>query len=193
MSTIKTYRILVWAVILLLLCNIALVLTIWLKPAVQSGPRGESPRDFVIRNLKFTDEQVRQYDVLVHEHQQAMRRLRHEAMDYRRALFAHMKNDGKASLNTDSLAQLIAANQKQIELVTYEHFRVVRTLCNDAQKAEFDNIIGDVIKKMNGPGNGPHPPRPGGEGPPPPDGERPPPPEGQRPPPDGRAGPPPPP
>lgn len=186
-----------WTVILLLLCNTGLILTLWLKPAMHDGPRGETPRDYVIRNLKFSDDQVKKYDALIKDHQDAMHRLRHEAMEYRQQLFANLKNEHGSSGNTDSLAQLIANNQKQIEVVTYNHFAQVRTICTDAQKAEFDKIIGDVIKKMNGPGpGGPHPPTPDGQGPPP-DREHgddrpqdgPPPPEdrgGPPPPPDGR-------
>jgi hypothetical protein len=102
-------------------------------------------------------------------------------MEYRRQLFANLGNE-KNGINTDSLAQLIANNQKQIELVTYSHFAQVRAICTDTQKAEFDKIIGDVIKKMNGPGNGGPPPPREGQGPPPPpgDGQGPPPPPDSR-------------
>ena len=177
-----------WTVILLLLCNIGLILTIWLKPAAQMGPGRESPRDFVIRNLKFSDDQVKRYDLLIKDHRQAMDRLGHEAMEYRQQLFANLKNEN-AAVNPDSLAQLAAKNQKEIELVTYGHFKEVRKICTDAQKPEFDRIIGDVIRKMNGPGHGGPPPH-DHQGPPP-DGDHggPPPPEdrdGPPPPPDGR-------
>jgi protein CpxP len=165
-KVIKLWR---WTVLLLVLCNIGLMLTIWLKPvAGNNHPRPETPRDYIVRMLKFSEEQTRQYDVFVREHQHAMRQLRHEAMEYREQLFDNMKNDGKAGANADSLIQLIAGNQKQIETVTYKHFVQVRALCTDAQKTEFDNIIGDVMKKMSGgPHGGPPPPD---DGPPPPDG-----------------------
>ena len=170
-----------WAVILLLLCNIGLMLTIWLKPG-QRGPGGETPRDFVIRNLKFSDEQVQKYDALIKDHRREMNRLRHEAMEYRQALFANLKNEGRGGMNPDSLTQLIASNQKQVELVTYNHFGQVRAICTEEQKKVFDNIIGEVTKKMNGPGHGGPPPHDRQD--PPPDrepGDNPPPP-----PPDGR-------
>jgi periplasmic protein CpxP/Spy len=167
-----------WTVILLLICNAGLILTIFFRPGTTYGRRGETPRDFVIRNLKFSDEQVKQYDVLIKDHQAAMRRLRDEAQRYREDLFSTYKNEQVSNSAVDSLGQLIANTQKQIELVTYRHFELVRKLCTETQKKDFDNIISDVMKKMNGPhhgppppdGNGPPPPPPGGEGPPPPDG-----------------------
>lgn len=181
-----------WAVLLLVLCNIGLIVTIWLKPATQWQPAMETPRDFVIRNLKFDAQQVQKYDVLVTAHHEAMKRLGTDAASYRNALFTNLKYAGNGGLNTDSFAQLIANNQKQVELVTYNHFAAVRALCTEPQKATFDNIITDVIKKMNG---GPHKgPPPGRDGPPPGEGRPPredgPPPPGNGPPP-GREGPPP--
>ena len=169
----KSTRIWQWAVLLLVLCNIGLIVTIWLKPSTQWLPARETPRDFVIRNLKFDAQQVQKYDVLVTAHHEAMKRLGADAVSYRNALFTNLKYAGNGGLNTDSLAQLIANNQKQVELVTYNHFAAVRALCTEPQKAIFDNIITDVIKKMNG---GPHKGPPPGDGPPPGEG---PPPNGQ--------------
>jgi len=171
-----------WAVLLLVLCNMALLLTIWLKPHAGGPPRGESPRDFVVRSLKFSDAQTRQYDVLVKEHQEAMRKLRREAAEYRQALFTNLGKDNGGGINADSIANLIAHNQEQVEMVTYRHFGQVRDLCTEEQKKEFDNIIGDVLKRMNGgPHGGPPPPRDGQDhpdGPPPGDRPGPPPPDG---------------
>lgn len=178
-----------WALILLLLCNMGLIATMWFRPGMHKGPKPETPRDFVIRELKFSDEQVKKYDVLIQDHQRSMRQLRDDAMKLRQQLFSQLKNGSGAGINTDSLAQLIAGNQKQIELVTYNHFGQVRALCSDAQKADFDKIIEDVVQKMNGPGRGGPPPH---DGPPPPrdgdhgDGPPPPPAGGPPPPPDGR-------
>ena len=167
-----------WALLLVILCNIGLVVTIWLKPHWDNGARPETPRDYVIRNLNFSDGQVKQYDALIKEHRKAMDQLGNEAIGYRKLLFENLRNEPHSNINTDSLAQLIANNQKQIEIVTYNHFKQVRTICNDEQKAKFDEIINDVMKKMNGGMRGGPPPHPGdGQGPPPDQhgGENPPP------------------
>jgi hypothetical protein len=169
----KGTKILVWTVALLVLCNIGLILAIWLKPGAGDKGKHETPRDYVIRNLDMADEQVDKYDVLIHAHRQAMHGLRDEAMQYRRILFSGIGNKNNP-VNADSIAQLIAEAQKRIEIVTYEHFAQVREICTDAQKPVFDNIINDVIKKMNG-----------GMRPPLPDRER----HGDGPPPHGRPGP----
>lgn len=178
MNENKGIRIWQWAVLLLVLCNIGLIVTIWLKP-LHGGPPlpGGGPRNFVIQQLKFTDGQVQKYDALIQAHQQAMHKLRHDANELRQELFANLENENRNNAVIDSITRLIANDQKEIELVTYNHFAQVRALCTDAQKKDFDNIIGDVIKKMNGPG-GPPPPRNDGQGPQPGPGNGGPPPDG---------------
>ncbi len=158
-------------VVLLLICNAGIIAFMWLRPCrppvpppPPAGGQGEQARNFVIRTLNFTDEQVRQYDVLIGDHRRAMDSLRKVQSDARQQLFGGLKN----GTDPNVAAQTIAACQKEIETVTFHHFEKVRVLCTDAQKPEFDNIIGEVIKKMNG-GNR-RPPHPGGpgDGPPPP-------------------------
>ncbi len=178
-----------WAVLLLVVCNIGLLLAIWLKPRMPFGhPGGEGPRDFVIHSLKFSGEQVKSYDALINVHKHTMDSLRDESMKYRQQLFGNLKNEGRSDADADSLAGLIANGQRQIELVTYNHFAQVRALCTAPQKAEFDKIIGEVTKQMNGDGRGAPPPHGPGNGtpgrrddgnPPPPPRDRPGPPENE--------------
>lgn len=196
MSDNKRYRFWQWAVVLLILCNLALIVDIWINNGTgpQHGP--ESPKDYVIRNVQLTPVQVARYDSLVNQHQKAMRQLRAQSADIRKALFDHLKKGdyavGNANPVIDSLTALIGSKQREIESVTYDHFAEVRKLCTPDQQAKFDEIISEVTRMMgNGGGrrppsprdrrqDGPPPPHPGDDaGPPPPD-ERPapPPPDG---------------
>ncbi len=172
-------RILQWIIGVLVLCNIGLMSFIWLRPHAGGPPPGETPRDYVIRSLGFTADQVKKYDALIKDHHSRMQQLKHEADGYRHALFANL-NTAQPGNTADSLSTLIGNTQKTIEKVTYDHFAQVRALCTEAQQKEFDNIIEDLTKRMSGP---PHPPRggrpghpggppplPGDDGPPPPDG-----------------------
>ena len=90
----KSARIWQWAVLLLVLCNIGLIVTIWLRPLQQGPPGRETPRDYVIRNLKFNAQQVQKYDVLVAAHQDAMKHLRADAGTYRDLLITNLKYPG---------------------------------------------------------------------------------------------------
>jgi Spy/CpxP family protein refolding chaperone len=162
-----------WAVVLLILCNAGLIVMLWMKPHPDGPSQGRAPRDLVVKELHMTNEQISKYDVLIKEHQQAMHRLKDAARDYRHQLFENLKGDPARNMATDSLASKIAANQKEIEMVTYRHFEAVRALCTDQQKQDFDRIIQEVTKMMNGGAGGrKHLPEDRPEGPPPP-GEQP--------------------
>jgi protein CpxP len=183
MNEQKTPSIWKWSVALLVLCNVALILTIWLKPGPVGRNGSNAPRDYVISHLKFSDDQVMQYDVLIKAHRRAMNSLKKESTHYRQLLFGSLAMGGN-NVNTDSLIRLIAKDQTQVELITYNHFKQVRSLCTPEQQQEFDLIILDVIKKMNGAMQGGPPPHPGDRQGPPEDGQGPPP-ENGPPPPDG--------
>jgi Spy/CpxP family protein refolding chaperone len=186
----KALRIWQWSVILLILCNAGLIATIWLKPAAQHARPGDEVRNYVIAQLKFSDGQVQQYDLLIGDHRHAMNELRREAMSYRADLFTLLKSNAPNDRAADSVSTLIAANQKQIELVTFHHFAQVRKLCTPQQQIQFDNIISTVMKKMGGPRQAPPPPRRDDRRGPPQDDENGPTPGDRRPPPDGGAPPP---
>lgn len=180
-----------WTVVLLVICNAALIATLWLKPQ-QDAPRNGrggghgGPRNYIIEQLKLTDEQVARYDQLIEGHHSTMERLRKEMVVLRKQLFNNIKN-APAGINADSLALEIAKKQEQIEIITYRHFAQVRAeICTDTQKPELDRIIEDVMKQMSGVMRGMPPPNDrDGQGPPhdregddhrPHDGHEPPPP-----------------
>ena len=191
MTDNKGYRIWQWAVLLLVLCNVGLIITLWLKPQRVGPPQGGGgPRDQLIVSLKFTDEQIKKYDVLIDDHQHAMRKLREQGAELREHLFSGFGKGPVMDGVADSISAAIGNNQKSIELVTYHHFQQVRDLCTDQQKQEFDKIISGILKNMNGNPGGrrPPPPRDGG-----PEGRPDGPPNGDSGPPPGDAGSPPPP
>ena len=175
MNSNRTFYILLVTVVLLVICNIGLMFTIWHNPnrdcpPLPPPPGGHGPRNFVIEHLNLNNDQISKYDQLIKEHQQSMSDLRQSAAGLRGMLFSNVERTDTHF--TDSVATLIAGKQKEIEMVTYTHFGKLRALCTDSQKKDLDNILSDVIKKMNGghnrpPGDRPGPP-PGGEHEPPP-------------------------
>ncbi len=171
-----------WAVLLLVICNIGLIVTMWIKPHPGGPPPGgDGPRERVINDLQLTADQIKQYDALIKEHRQQIDQLKEEGSKLRQLLFTNIAQSGNPGKTADSVAQLIANNQKAIELVTFNHFTHVRAICTDQQKQEFDKILVNITRNMAGnngdrrpppppPGghDGPPPPPPGNDGPPPP-------------------------
>ena len=190
MKESRALRITIITIVLLVLCNLSLIVILWMKPGPPPHPNNESPRNFLVRNLQFGESQIKQYDSLIEIHQSDMKRLRDESRILKESLFSKLEVSNNRSL-IDSIAQLIGKNQAAIESATFSHFSKVRTICTEGQKKDFDKVIGDLLKRM-GQNDRPGRDRNEGEHRPPhgpgrPDGPPPPPPYVQ----DDRPGPPP--
>ena len=164
-----------WMVVILAVLNIALLVTIWCgRPRHnmrgemphemgERGPQGGGrPSDIIIHELNFSPEQIKQFEALKEEHQQAIRKLMDDGHTLRDNFFELLKSDSVNQSSVKEKGSAIAANQQGIELATFNHFQKVRAICNAEQKKHFDEIINDVLKQMGRPHGKP------GEGPPPP-------------------------
>ena len=153
--------------ILLIVCNLGLLVTLWLKPGHPPiPPKHESPKEFLSRELQLTPVQQTVYDSLVNGHHSSMQQLQEQGKHLRDQLFQTLVDTAKfGAFGKDSLIGLIATNQSQIERTTYDHLLQVRSICSNEQKKKFDEILTEMLRRLSHPG-------PGG----PPDGNNPPPP-----------------
>ena len=153
-----------WAVLLLAVLNICLLGSIWLKQnnqvpdEIRRPPNGTKAADFLIEQLKFTEQQKAAFEKLKEAHHHSMDSLREISKEVHRLFFDNLKNEKQDSAKVNALASTIANNQTQCELVTFNHFKEVRKLCDDKQKETFDDIIQEVLRRMARPG--PPPPKP---------------------------------
>lgn len=166
----KTVRTLKWMVILLAVLNIGLIGFMWMHKGrgEHAGPpkterRGHAPGARIIRDLNLNEKQIAQFEKLKQEHHEAVMKLQESSRTLRDSLFERLKSVPNAA-DVSALADSIAAKQKAIELVTFDHFSKLRALCGTEQQKKFDGIIDDVLHSLMGP---PRPPRPP-HGPPPP-------------------------
>lgn len=165
----------------LLLVNVATLGFIWYttikvrtEQVIPPGPENE--KSGLASELNFSKEQIQKFEVLKKEHHTGVENVLVQTKELKDQLFDCIKtgDDAKAK----ELATKIADNNKTLELLTYEHFKEVRKICNDEQKEKFDRILKQLVRGIelqNPPGNRPPP------GDRPPRGDRPPP--GEEPPP----------
>ena len=187
-------RILAIAVVALLIINIALLAFLWTNrppkpPFPPDRERGEKmdkdrmqkdgrpedpgfdkkipapggPKEFLKHELNFTDKQNQDYEKLIEQHQSDIRAIREKMMKDRDNFWNGLSATKGDSVNIS--ASIIGEDQKQLELVTFNHFKKVRDLCTDDQKKKFDKVINDALRMMAGPG-GPPPGGPEHDGPP---------------------------
>lgn len=164
-----------WMVIILTILNIALIVSIWInKPHHGMGgppphhhgqgrPDGHErgPAGMLIRELGFSPEQIKQFEALKEEHHSSVEKLMENGHGLRDGFFELLKNDSVNQTLVTEKAAAISENQKNIEMITFDHFKKVRAICNPEQKKRFDIIIEKVLRHMG-------PPRGGPGGPPPP-------------------------
>jgi periplasmic protein CpxP/Spy len=162
-SNIKFWKTLVAILIALNLMILAFVVMQYRQQTDHQGrfeqmpPMGESPADFLCRELKFSEEQKKKFDELRNAHHTTIDSLEESNRDLHHDYFDLLNNENPDEQKVSSLADQIAAIQKQKELITFHHFAAVRKLCNEEQKKHFDEIIQEVLRRMH---QGQHQPPP---------------------------------
>ena len=155
-SQLKIWK---WSVVLLVLLNIILLTSIWLKKDKSQGPpNGAKAADFLIEQLQFSSQQLEAFTQLKEAHKHSIDSIRESGKETHKLFFDNLKNETPDSGKVNALARSISDSQMQIELTTFHHFEQVRRLCNEQQKIKFDKIIQEVLRKMAAPPNREGPP-----------------------------------
>lgn len=128
-------------IIILLLINAGILAYLFLsRPSMTPHPPQGPPREALAEDLKFSAEQRAAFDKLKHAHHDSMIVLDRAGRDLHRRLFAGLSSGA----SPDSLANAIARNHREKEMLTWRHFRDVRALCTPAQQRIFDDIIARI-------------------------------------------------
>ncbi len=154
---------LLWtAVIALLVLNFFTLALIWFHHPPRDHENGHEMHGgnvagFLIHELSFSDEQIKKFDVLKSAHHEQVEKIQDAIHDLHKEFFDLMKSDVNDSGKVNSIAEAMAQKQKEIEMVTFNHFSDVRKLCTAEQKKKFDEVIDEAMRMM-----APKPPGPGG-------------------------------
>ena len=145
-KTLKYWK--AFAIVLIVL-NIILIVFL-LKPRREEfrrgGPHG-GPAAFMIEKLKLSGPQEMAFKKLVEAHRDSIEILDAEGRNLRKKFFNGLKTDTMHQI----LAEKIAANQLEKDLLTYNHFEEVKELCTPEQKLIFNDLIQEIILRMGGP------------------------------------------
>lgn len=124
----------------LLVSNLLLIAFITLGK--QHKPH-ERPREIIIRKLNFDNQQIEKYDRLIKTHQRQLREKDEEIFVVKNQLYQLLNTDAD-SLKKDSLIARIAAIQKDIEMIHFDHFRDIKNTCRPEQTEAFDKLAGEI-------------------------------------------------
>ncbi len=139
--------------LVLLVLNLTLIVFLLLKPLAdhhRMQKEGGDPGRFIVEKLKFNSTQETAFDKLRTAHHDSIEILQAEGKKLRKSFFDGLISDA-ADTTKVIMADKIAVNQKQIELLTYNHFVEVKKLCTPEQKIIFNDIIHEVIQNLQRP------------------------------------------
>lgn len=150
-------------VIGLLLVNGVTIALFWLgrekrEQLPPPPPEQGGPANYLIRELELDSQQQQQYMQLVKEHRQASAQLRRQISEEKDRFFGLLRQSQVPDSVKKAAAAAVSRQTEALDLLTFDHFRKVRTLCTPAQQEKFDRIIRQVTAMMAGPKPGGPPP-----------------------------------
>ncbi|MGK4567962.1 hypothetical protein [Flavobacterium sp. 3HN19-14] len=131
-------KLLTFSVIALLLLNLGtLGFLIFSARGDRPGRRPE-PKEIIIEKLHFDSKQQTEYESLIHDHRNAIDKLDNDIVMSRAALYLQLASPQPDANAMDSLTNVIAAYQKQVEVVHFLHFANIKSICRKDQQKAFD-------------------------------------------------------
>ena len=136
--------------VILMLLNGVLIFMLIKKP--HENKRHPQERDFLIMELKFTNNQKDKFLSFDTLHRENMMRFDQQIRRQKDVMF----NSFSESLtNIDSLSLLIGELTRKKEVEVFRFFKSVRKICTKEQQTKFDKIISKALKSgKNGPPKG---------------------------------------
>lgn len=133
---------------------------------IQHEPQRD--KDFIVKELGFSESQIAQFKENSKEHHKTMKRISDEIKILKDELFGKLSDDSVDEATIDSISALIGEKESVKDKEVFYHFKMIQELSNAKQKEKFKAIIMDALRQGD---QGNRPPRLG-EG----EGHRPPPP-----------------
>ena len=111
------------------------------------GDKDHKPHFSIVEELNFNQEQQEAYNKMRSEHFDKMKSYSKRIGELKEEMYSNTEEDEVSKVFLDSVIDLIAIEEKNKDLEMYKHFRDVREICNDEQKAQLSKIINDAIKR----------------------------------------------
>lgn len=105
------------------------------------------PKDFIVKELGFDENQMEEYRELSKAHFKSMRRFDEQSRKLKDELFNGIGDKNFTAKQADSITTLIAQLSKDKELNVFGHFKEVGEVCTPEQKAKLDKIISKTLHR----------------------------------------------
>lgn len=129
-----------FVIVCLLISNGILVFFMTQKNHRGKPPR--SPKEIVIKRLKFDESQIAKYEILVQDHRKMTKELIIDINKNRESLYSNLTEQ----ILVDSLIDPIAMSQAELEKLNYSHFQDIKSLCTPDQLDDFEELSKHLAK-----------------------------------------------
>ncbi|WP_369994080.1 hypothetical protein [Winogradskyella sp.] len=107
----------------------------------------------MIKALDFDEKQMQKFDSLKTIHFDKVKSISKEIGNLKEVMYSKMPDREVPPSFLDSITDLIALEEKKIDLEMFRHFQSVREICNEEQKEKLSKMINDAIKRRGRRGN----------------------------------------
>lgn len=154
------------AVIGLLLINLALMAFIFFAKPLKPGSiftEGRAPfpvrepKEIIIERLHFDKDQVAQYEILIQQHRKTIHETDRQIRQAKNNLYTTLSDGNTAA--KDSLQNVLAQLQRQVENTHYDHFEAIKKICRPDQLHAFNELTKELARFFAPQRNGPPPPQ----------------------------------
>ncbi len=96
---------------------------------------------------------MQKFDSLKTIHFDKVKSISKEIGNLKEVMYSKMPDREVPPSFLDSITDLIALEEKKIDLEMFRHFQSVREICNEEQKEKLSKMINDAIKRRGRRGN----------------------------------------
>jgi periplasmic protein CpxP/Spy len=158
-------RVLKIVIVVLVLINIGTLAFMWFnRPLFGQQDQPVFAPGFLVKELELSGSQQKDYLSLRNSHRMMLRQLQERDKILHTRFFDQLFSEIPDSKRTGDLADSIAENRREMEILTYDHFKQVRKMLTPVQQKKFEEIFDEVLRMVLPPPPLPPPPPP----PPPP-------------------------
>ena len=155
MKNLVKNKITTWVIALLILGNVATLVFYWVGHF--RNQRNNSPKEFLVRKLNFSDGQKTAYFNLAKEHNESANKIRGQIKINKDNLFKLLQSNQIIDSIRNNAALQVSLSIRSLDILTFEHFKKVRAICTEDQKPKFDELIQKMVHSVNNTQQGPPP------------------------------------
>ena len=144
--------------IVMICINILLLFLLFNRPPMLQKQKGDIMKHIGVK-LNLNDQQKKQYFVLAEEHRNKMESLDRKQKDLLKTHFNLLKTDKNDSTYSQTRLTQLSDLEKEKITITYSHFEDLKSILEDEQLTQFDQIIDDILRVLINEQKNPPPPR----------------------------------